>query len=97
MIEKLRTKLIVASMLSLILVLTVIIGAASVLNYRDITTGADSILSLLKENDGDFPNLMEKKPEQHGGQFSPELPYESRYFTRRTARRAPSTPEKSPR
>lgn len=81
MIEKLRTKLIVASMLSLILVLTVIIGAASVLNYRDITTGADSILSLLKENDGDFPNLMEKKPEQHGEQFSPELPYESRYFT----------------
>ena len=51
MIEKLRTKLIVASMLSLILVLTVIIGAASGLNYRDITTGADSILSLLKEND----------------------------------------------
>lgn len=81
MIQKLRTKLIVASMLSLVLVLTIIIGAASVLNYRDITTNADSVLSILQENDGNFPAMMGKKPDKHDGQFSPELPYESRYFT----------------
>ena len=81
MIQKLRTKLIVASMLSLVLVLTIIIGAASVLNYRDITTSADKILSLLQENDGNFPNMMGTKPNKHNEQFSPELPYESRYFT----------------
>ena len=81
MIQKLRTKLIVASMLSLVLVLTIIIGAASVLNYRDITTNADSVLAILQENDGFFPMMMGKKPDKHDGQFSPELPYESRYFT----------------
>ena len=81
MIQKLRTKLIVASMLSLVLVLTIIIGAASVLNYRDITTNADSVLAILQENDGEFPMMMGKKPDKHDGQFSPELPYESRYFT----------------
>lgn len=81
MIQKLRTKLIVASMLSLVVVLTIIIGAASVLNYRDITTSADKILSLLQENDGNFPNMMGTKPNKHNEQFSPELPYESRYFT----------------
>ncbi len=81
MIQKLRTKLIVASMLSLVLVLTIIIGAASVLNYRDITTNADRVLSILQENDGEFPMMMGKKPDKHDGQFSPELPYESRYFT----------------
>ncbi len=62
MIQKLRTKLIVASMLSLVLVLTIIIGAASVLNYRDITTNADSVLAILQENDGEFPMMMGKKP-----------------------------------
>ncbi len=81
MIQKLRTKLIVASMLSLVLVLTIIIGAASVLSYRDITTSADKVLSLLQENDGNFPNMMGTKPNKHNEQFSPELPYESRYFT----------------
>ncbi len=81
MIQKLRTKLIVASMLSLVLVLTVILGAASVLNYRDITTNADSVLAILQENDGEFPMMMGKKPDKHDEQFSPELPYESRYFT----------------
>ena len=81
MIQKLRTKLIVASMLSLVLVLTIILGAASVLNYRDITTNADRVLAILQENDGEFPAMMGKKPGQRGEQFSPELPYESRYFT----------------
>lgn len=81
MIQKLRTKLIVASMLSLVLVLTIILGAASVLNYRDITTNADRVLSILQENDGEFPAMMGKKPDKHDAQFSPELPYESRYFT----------------
>lgn len=81
MIQKLRTKLIVASMLSLVLVLTVILGAASVLNYRDITTNADRVLNILQENDGEFPAMMGKKPDKRGEQFSPELPYESRYFT----------------
>lgn len=39
MIRTLRIRLILASMVSLLLVLTVILGAAGILNYRKIVTG----------------------------------------------------------
>ena len=55
MIRKLRVKLILASMLSLLLVLTIIFGVVGVLNYRKILADADSILAILEENDGNFP------------------------------------------
>ena len=44
MIKKLRIKLIVASMISLFLVLFIIGGIAGVLNYRKIAEDADRIL-----------------------------------------------------
>ena len=47
MIRKLRIKLILASMLSLLLVLTIILGVVGVLNHRKIVQDADSILALL--------------------------------------------------
>lgn len=86
MIRKLRIKLILASMLSLLLVLTVIFTAIGALNYRKITDDADGILALLKDNGGRFP--MGEPPgggpfppdKRPGHQFSAELPYESRYF-----------------
>lgn len=89
MIRKLRIKLILASMLSLLLVLTVIFGTVGILNYKKIVADADSILSILEENDGSFPieehrrgglsrGEDSKKEDTH---FSPELPYESRYFS----------------
>lgn len=81
MIQKLRTKLVVASMLSLIFVLMILIGAAGALNYRDITTNADNILHILQENDGKFPAMTGKSPNREEREFSPELPYETRYFT----------------
>lgn len=89
MIRKLRIKLILASMLSLLLVLTVIFGVVGILNYKKIVTDADSILAILQENDGNFP--VGKHPEKdpffaddhprENPRFSPELPYESRYFS----------------
>lgn len=89
MIRKLRIKLILASMLSLVLVLTVIFGVVGILNYRKIITDADSILAILEENDGTFPGFRPEKgdlppmeePPKENGRFSPELPYESRYFS----------------
>lgn len=89
MIRKLRIKLILASMLSLLLVLTIILGVVGVLNHRKIVQDADSILALLQENDGNFP-LDERmgndlfsieKHLRNNHRFSPELPYESRYFS----------------
>ena len=89
MIRKLRIKLILASMLSLLLVLAVILGIAGVLNYRKIISDADSILEILQENDGSFPAWThtegtavstDARPKEDR-RFSPELPYESRYFS----------------
>ena len=89
MIRKLRIKLILASMLSLLLVLAVIFGIVGILNYRQIVVNADSILSILEENNGSFPtdqsgdeNLFSTNdPQKNNRRFSPELPYESRYFS----------------
>lgn len=89
MIRRLRIKLILASMLSLLLVLAVILGTAGILNYKKIVTDADSILAILEENDGSFPlgrhpeddlSLTDPPPKE-APRFSPELPYESRYFS----------------
>lgn len=89
MIRKLRIKLIAASMLSLFLVLAIIICSITVLNYRKIIRDADQILSLLSANDGTFPKTSARNPmdtprsRPHADQLmlSPELPYESRYFS----------------
>lgn len=84
MIRKLRIKFIALSMLSLFLVLFLIMGTVNLLNYRDILTTADETLALLSENNGRFPmsNNMPRpnnSPRPHN--MSPELPYESRYFS----------------
>lgn len=89
MIKKLRIKLIVASMFSLFIVLLIILGTAGVLNYQKIISDADTVLSILSENGGNFPDNGKKFEEQpppddiYRGipRFSPELPYESRYFS----------------
>ena len=84
MIRKLRIKLIAVSMLSLLLVLLLIMGTVNLLNYRDIVAGADTTLALLEENGGRFPQRLEGRPAQDmpkPGPMSPELPYESRYFS----------------
>ena len=85
MIKKLRRKLIIAAMASLLVVLFVIMTAVSVLNYQKLVGDADSTLHLLAANGGFFPKtdrdgprpepfLMEHPP------MSPEMPYETRYF-----------------
>ena len=59
MINKLRRRLILVSMLSLLLVLGSIVTAANLINWRQITQDADSILDVLAENEGFFPELRE--------------------------------------
>lgn len=89
MIKKLRKKLIFVSMLSLFIVLFVLILSIGILNYRKLVTDADHVLAILAENNGKFPEReMQKeppKPEKNFSEknllFSPELPYETRYFS----------------
>ena len=89
MIAKLRKKLIFVSMVSLFIVLFVLILSIGILNYRKLVTDADHVLSILAENNGKFPKREEPKeppkPEKNFSEknhlLSPELPYESRYFS----------------
>lgn len=91
MISKIRRRLILAAMLSLLAVLTLLVGVSAALNYRSVVDTADQTLALLQENDGEFSADLSAPP-QGGGQpqpsgqdeprpGNPELPYESRYFT----------------
>lgn len=83
MIKKLRVKMVIATMLSLLVVLSVIIGSVGILNYREIVSNADMTLGILEENDGRFPDSAFAKGsfQKRDHRLSPELPYESRYFT----------------
>ena len=90
MIKKLRVKLIIASMFSLFIVLFIIISSISILNYYKVASDADEILTILAENNGAFPidnskhykdDFLTDEPPKKGRPFSPELPYESRYFS----------------
>lgn len=55
MIKKLRIKFIAAAMLSLTLVLVVILGGVNLLSLQQVVRDADSVLAILSENRGDFP------------------------------------------
>ncbi len=81
MIKKLRIKLIAASMVSLFLVLFVIGGIVGILNYKKIVEDADRILEILEENAGDFPKMFSGERKDIPPGMSPEIPYESRYFS----------------
>lgn len=80
MIKKLQLKFVLICMLSLLVVLSVILVGMNIVNYQNVITEADELLALLSENKGRFPSLGGP-----GGMLpphmSPELPYETRYFT----------------
>ena len=83
MINRLRMRLILASMLSLLLVLTVILGLSNTINYKGTVKDADSVLKILSRTDGVFPDAPEDMPWQSAGDRyrSPELPFEIRFFS----------------
>ena len=58
-----------------------IMGIVNLLNYREVVANADSILELLAANGGRFPDAPGMGGKPADPNFSPELPYESRYFT----------------
>lgn len=89
MIKKLRKKLVITAMVSLLFVLLVIEGSIGVLNYRKIVTDADRVLGILEQNEGRFPEKSESEPPEMQkpkgmaprDMLSAELPYESRFFS----------------
>lgn len=55
MIKKLRVKFIAVAMISVMVVLSIILGTINVLNYRAVVEDAENTLKILADNDGKFP------------------------------------------
>lgn len=81
MIKKLQRKFILLSMSALLLVLVVIIAGINLVNYNAVTQEADKLLSIISENKGEFPIGPDKFGDKLPPGMSPEIPYESRYFS----------------
>ena len=81
MIKELRVKFIALSMVSLLLVLVFIMAGVNGLNYWGTMDEADELLGFLAENGGAFPKAKDHREVLMPGVMSPELPYESRYFS----------------
>lgn len=81
MIKKLKTKFIMLSMISLFVLLLVIVAGMNIINYQSVINEADDILKLLSVNEGVFPDTDKMKGDRMPHGMSPELPYESRFFS----------------
>ena len=81
MIKKLQFKFISVSMISLLIVLFVIEGTIGIMNYRKIVNDAEQILEVLSEHAGKFPEDFPSKKVRDRPEMSPEIPFESRYFS----------------
>ena len=82
MFKKLKTRFILLSMVSLALLMITVVLGINIMNYYSVTREADMVVDMLSENKGRHPEEeffggFEKLPPN----MSPEVPYESRYFT----------------
>ncbi len=81
MIKKLKLKFIVLSMTALFVLLLLIVVGMNIINYNSVVKEADGILHIISQNKGEFPDYGNNKEERMRPDMSPELPYESRYFS----------------
>ena len=88
MIKKLKKKFIILATVSTVILMTLLVGIMNIVNYSSVIKEADAVLSMLSQPNAPFGNQEEKpdKPPQDMKDFvphgmSPEVPYESRYFT----------------
>lgn len=95
MIKKLRTKFIILSTVSLLLLLGIIVISSSLLTYRELVANADRVLAKIAGNGGRPMHMMppekrefpkEDASGKHDGfwggkAMSPEILYEARFFT----------------
>ncbi|MBR2337840.1 MAG: HAMP domain-containing histidine kinase [Clostridia bacterium] len=81
MIRKLKIKVILLSMISLLVLLTVMVAAMNLVNYNAVVNRADEVLTLLSQNRGAFPDFGGDMGHRLPPHLSPELPDQSRYFS----------------
>lgn len=80
MIKKLRRRVTLLSLLALLALLVVIVTGINLLNYSSVVHKADQMLLMLSGNKGHFPK-GDIPPKKNLLDLSPEVPYETRYFT----------------
>jgi len=81
MIKKLRLRFIILSAISLLALLLVVIIGMNVLNYYAFLGETDELLDMLSRNGGEFPFADIGQNDRIPPHFSPETPYETRYFS----------------
>ena len=74
MFRKVRKKFVIVAVCSVFIVMLCILGTINIVNYTKVVNNADEIIDILKEGNGDFGNFP-------GQDFSPEMPFSTRYFT----------------
>lgn len=81
MIQKLKRRFVALSMTALLVLLCAIIAGMNIVNYTAVVKEADETLELLAANSGTFPDMDFIGGFNRPPGFSPETPYESRYFS----------------
>ncbi len=83
MINKLKRKFIILSLTALLALLLVIVAGMNLINYNTVVNESDFVLSMISDNKGHFPdNLFQEDKKDFGMKpMSPEIPFESRFFT----------------
>ena len=81
MIKRLQVKFVLLSMSAFLAVLLVIISSINIVNWSGLVREADAVLDILSENKGNFPADRIPMGGRLPGGMSPEVPYESRYFS----------------
>ncbi len=81
MIHKLKVRFIILAMSALLVLLSAIVTGMNVLSYTSVVEECDNILSVISQNKGMFPEMGFRPGEPLPPGFSPETPFESRYFT----------------
>lgn len=88
MIKRLKRKFILLATVSMFVLMTILVGIMNAINYSSVVTETDTIIDILSEPKTvlDFQQNPPDRPPREGNtpmprEMSPEIPYESRYFT----------------
>ena len=88
MINKLKRRFLIIGTVFMFILMSVLVLVMNIVNYREVTADADEVLSVLSQNGGlpfSEERQREEKPKKDNGfiprGMSPEVPYESRFFT----------------
>ena len=81
MINKLRRKFIWIAILSVFFVLGTIVVIINVINFSKVDEYSNKVISVLVENEGDFPQNFPLRPGRGDNGMTPETPFEVRFFT----------------